>query len=154
MLWPFWADCAIVAGTLFLVYGTAAQAWFQMIEYQDVLETAKDASTDPLSAALREGTRLLRFWRWHGWFVLIPPAGYVFLMARATGLYSAVALISFNMKKIREFGNAKVQRKNAARLKKLLRVAVPWYLLLLGSTCALVGACIQLALGWPWPPAR
>jgi hypothetical protein len=148
MLWSFGAACTIVAGSLFLVCGTGGQAWFQIIEYEDVLETAKAVSTGILDDLLKRGTRLLRFGRW--WFVLIPVLGNVFLSFRGIGLASVIVLIWDNMDGIRAAGNDDdAKLKNAARLKELLHVAVPWYLLLTGSSFVLTGAVIQLALAWP-----
>jgi hypothetical protein len=137
MYWSFGAACTIVAGSLFLVMGTGAQAWFQIIEYEDVLETAKDVSAGILEDLFKGGTRLLHVGR--GWFAF-----------RGIGLYSAALLIGGNMDRIRVAGKDEdVKLKNAARLRELLHVAVPWYLLLTGSYFVLAGALIQLALAWP-----
>jgi hypothetical protein len=147
MLWPFGAACTIVAGSLLLIWGTGAQAWFQIIGYEDVLDTAKAVSKGRAAAALKKCTRLLHIGRW--WFVFIPGIGSVFVTLWGVGLYSAIALIWLNRDNIRNSGDEKAKRKNAARLQKLLRAAVPWYLLLLGSSFVLVGAVIQLVLAWP-----
>jgi hypothetical protein len=139
MLWPFGAACTIVAGSLFLIWGTSAQAWYQVIGYEDVLDTAKAASTG--ERVLTKGTHLLHTER-----------GFVFILGieRIIGLYSAILLIAGNKDDIRKFGDdEKARLKNADRLEELLRVAVPWYLLMLGSLFVFVGAIIQLVLSWP-----
>jgi hypothetical protein len=147
MLWPFGAACTIVAGSLFLIWGTGAQAWFQIIGYEDVLDTAKAVSSGPASA-LKLGTPLLHKGRW--WFAFIPVIGNVFVTMWGIGLYSAIVLIWLNRDNIRTSGDEKARLKNATRLQELLRAAVPWYLLLLGSSFVLAGAVIQFVLAWPW----
>lgn len=142
VVWPFRAACAIAAGSLFLVCGTGAQAWFQISEFQDLLEKANAASKGQPADVLKGGTHLLDFGRW--WFVPIPVLGFVFLILRAIGLASATALIWLNRKAIRESGE-----KEAARLKRFLLSVFSWYLLLDGSLIVLTGAIIQLVVAWP-----
>lgn len=92
---------------------------------------------------LKKGTGLLGSWRWFLFFV--PVIGQVCFTLRAIGLSSAITLIWLNKGTILKSGG-----EGADRLKELLRTAVPWYLLLLGSSFLLAGALIQFALAWPW----
>jgi hypothetical protein len=148
MLWSFGAVCTIVAGSLVLIWGTGAQAWFQIIGYEDVLDTAKAVSKRRSETALKKGTSLLHIGKW--WFFIIPLLGSLYATLWGIGLYSAITLIWLNRKNIPKYGDEKAKLKNAARLQELLRVAVPWYLLLLGSSFVLVGAVIQFVLAWPF----
>jgi hypothetical protein len=145
MGWGLAAAWLAVVGTLVLTFGTGAQAWANLAEFESLKEIVSKEVSDAIKQILP---------RMFADGVIFPGATSPFralhMLARLLRLFIAgcsiqwaTVVIPVRLRQLREEGGPQ-----AAEMGRYLRAAAAWSVLMVGSALALVSSAVQLALAY------
>jgi hypothetical protein len=140
------AQCWLaVLGVLLVTYGTGAQAWANLNEFQNLQGRVKKRASDAIRESLgKAAADLLSLSGPSSWFRVIWMPWHLTRLLLARGsVRNAIILMPRRVALLYDEGGPE-----AVDLGRLIRAAEAWAILMIGSAFALVSAVIELALAY------